>query len=147
MAVKVLAPGFYAKQDIRTPVRIAVLVLVVTQIMNLALVPWLGHAGLALSIGLGATLNAALLFAGLRRRGDYRPSPGWGRFGLRVLVALGVMGMAVWWIDQRLDWIALQARPWMRPLCLGAAVAAAVVSYFGVLMLLGERLGQLLRRR
>lgn len=147
MAVKVLAPGFYAKQDIRTPVRIAVLVLVVTQIMNLALVPWLGHAGLALSIGLGATLNAALLFAGLRRRGDYRPSPGWGRFGLRVLVALGVMGMAVWWIDQRLDWISLQARPWMRPLCLGAAVAAAVVSYFGVLMLLGERLGQLLRRR
>ena len=147
MAVKVLAPGFYAKQDIRTPVRIAILVLVLTQVMNLALVPWLAHAGLALSIGLGATLNAALLFVGLRRRGDYRPSPGWWRFGLRVAVALGVMGTAVWWIDQRLDWIALQAQPWLRPLWLGAAVAAAVVTYFGVLVLLGERLGQLLRRR
>ena len=52
VGVKILAPGFYARQDIRTPVRIAIVVLVLTQLMNLVFVPWLGHAGLALSIGL-----------------------------------------------------------------------------------------------
>ena len=68
IGVKVLAPGFYAQQDIRTPVRIAVVVLVLTQLMNAAFVPWLGHAGLALSTSLGATLNAGWLLRGLRQR-------------------------------------------------------------------------------
>ncbi|WP_309137483.1 lipid II flippase MurJ, partial [Escherichia coli] len=61
VAIKVLAPGYYASQDIRTPVRIAIVVLVATQIMNAALVPLLAHAGLALSIGLGALINALWL--------------------------------------------------------------------------------------
>ena len=65
--VKVLAPGFYARQNIRTPVRIAVVSLVATQVMNLAFIGWLQHAGLALSIGLAACLNAGLLYRGLRR--------------------------------------------------------------------------------
>ncbi|MCD0505750.1 murein biosynthesis integral membrane protein MurJ, partial [Bordetella petrii] len=67
LGVKILAPGFYAQQDIRTPVKIAIMVLIATQLMNLALVPVLAHAGLALAIGLGATLNALALLAGLRR--------------------------------------------------------------------------------
>src|SRR3569623_1769094 len=67
--VKILAPGFYARQDIRTPVKIAVGVLIATQLMNLLFVPWIAHAGLALSIGLGACLNAAFLYRGLRSRG------------------------------------------------------------------------------
>jgi len=61
VGVKVLAPGFYARQDMRTPVRIAIGMLVLTQLMNLVFVPRLGHAGLALSIGLAALLNALLL--------------------------------------------------------------------------------------
>ncbi|MFY9510059.1 MAG: murein biosynthesis integral membrane protein MurJ, partial [Rubrivivax sp.] len=77
VAVKVLAPGFYAREDTRTPVKIAVGVLVATQLMNTVFVPWVGTAGLALSIGLGATLNALLLLLGLLRRGVYRPAPGW----------------------------------------------------------------------
>ena len=79
VAIKVLAPGFYASQDMRTPVRIAIVVLVLTQLLNIALVPLLQHAGLALSIGLGALINAGWLLVGLLRRGSYKPAPGWGR--------------------------------------------------------------------
>ena len=64
VGVKVLAPGYYAQMDIRTPVRIAISVLLLTQLLNLAFVPWLAHAGLALSIGLAAMVNAAWLLAG-----------------------------------------------------------------------------------
>eukprot|EP01031_Cornospumella_fuschlensis_P015525 gene15525-18979_t len=67
--LKVLAPGFYAKQDIRTPVKVAIVVLVLTQLLNLLFVPQLGHAGLALSIGCGALVNALWLLIGLHRRG------------------------------------------------------------------------------
>src|SRR6185436_9039879 len=73
--VKVLAPGFYARQNIRTPVKIAIATLVVTQLLNLAFVPWLGHAGLALSIGLGACFNAAWLWWLMKRSGAFRPEP------------------------------------------------------------------------
>jgi putative peptidoglycan lipid II flippase len=74
VAIKVLAPGYYASQDMRTPVRIAIVVLVITQLLNIALVPLLKHAGLALSIGLGALINAACgCWSGLLRRGTYRP--------------------------------------------------------------------------
>src|SRR5690606_21157403 len=61
LAIKILAPGFYARQDIRTPVRIAIFVLVLTQVFNLIFVPLFAHAGLALSIGLGASVNALTL--------------------------------------------------------------------------------------
>ena len=73
IAIKVLAPGFYASQDIRTPVKIAIVVLVLTQLLNLALVPVFQHAGLALAIGIGALVNATWLLVGLRRKGSYRP--------------------------------------------------------------------------
>ncbi|NDB01967.1 MAG: murein biosynthesis integral membrane protein MurJ, partial [Betaproteobacteria bacterium] len=91
VAIKVLAPGFYASQDIRTPVKIAVAVLVITQLLNIVLVPMLQHAGLALAIGLGACINALWLLFGLLRRGSYRPEPGWGLFALRVGVACGLL--------------------------------------------------------
>jgi putative peptidoglycan lipid II flippase len=73
VAIKVLAPGYYASQDIRTPVKIAIVVLVITQLLNLVLVPWLKHTGLALSIGLAALVNASWLLIGLLRRGTYKP--------------------------------------------------------------------------
>ena len=73
VAIKVLAPGFYASQDMRTPVRIAIVVLVITQLLNIALVPALKHAGLALSIGIGALINAGWLLVGpAQRRGSYQ---------------------------------------------------------------------------
>jgi putative peptidoglycan lipid II flippase len=146
VAVKILAPAFYAKQDIRTPVKIAIVSLVATQAMNLAFVPWLGHAGLALSIGLAALGNAGLLLAGLLRRGVYRPAPGWGRFGLQVLAANAVLGAGLWWAAQALDWIALQAAWAQRAGAVAAVLGGVAVAYFAVLAALGLRPRAFVRR-
>lgn len=147
LSVKILAPGFYAQQDIRTPVKIAIVVLIATQLMNLALVPALAHAGLALAIGLGATLNAAALLVGLLRRGTYRPAPGWLRFALRLLPALAALAAILCYADRHLDWVALQAQPLHRALWLAAVVIASGVAYFAALFLCGFRLRDFGRRR
>ncbi len=139
LSVKILAPGFYARQDIRTPVKIALVVLVATQCLNLVFVPWLQHAGLALSIGTGACINALALLVGLRRRGAYRPAGGWAGFLVRLVVALAAMGAALWFIEQQIDWLGLQARAWMRAALLLAVVAGSAVVYFGALFALGFR--------
>ena len=137
--VKVLAPGFYARQNIRTPVKIALVTLAATQVMNAAFVVPLQHAGLALSIGLAACLNAALLWRGLRRRGDYMPQPGWRIFGLKLAAALAVLGAALWFgMGQQTNWIG--APPLERVLRLSALVAGGGAAYFGTLWLLGFRL-------
>ncbi|MBS3916637.1 MAG: murein biosynthesis integral membrane protein MurJ [Sulfuritalea sp.] len=137
--VKVLAPGFYARQNIRTPVKIALVTLAATQVMNAAFIVPLQHAGLALSIGLAACLNAGLLWRGLHRRGDYVPRPGWGVFGLKLAVALAVMGAALWFgMGQQENWIG--APPLARMLRLSALVTGGSAAYFGTLWLLGFRL-------
>ncbi len=146
VGVKVLAPGFYARQDIRTPVLIAIVVLALTQAMNLLFVPRLGHAGLALSIGLGALLNAALLFVGLRRRGTYQPAPGWALFGLRVLVATAVLGGALFAAQHAVDWVALQAHAGRRIALLAACLVGAGALYFGTLLASGLKLRDFARR-
>ncbi|MDO4904710.1 MAG: murein biosynthesis integral membrane protein MurJ [Lautropia sp.] len=144
-AVRILAPGFFAKQDVRTPVKIAISVLVCTQLMNLALVPWLAHAGLALSISLGAWLNAGWLLRGLRKRGAYRPQAGWPRFVVQVLIALTALGALLTWGNQQFDWAALQAEPWLRgTIVLGLVVGGALV-YFAVLLALGMKPKELIR--
>ena len=91
LAIKILAPAFYARQDIRTPVKIAAVSLVVTQLMNIVLVPKFDHAGLALSIGVGATVNAGLLALVLYRRRIYLPGRGWAGFFARCLPAQAVV--------------------------------------------------------
>lgn len=146
LGIKILAPGFYARQDIRTPVKIAVAVLVATQLLNVVLVPQLAHAGLALAIGLGACLNTLALLAGLRRRGAYRPGPGWPAFVLRVAVALAVMAVPLALAGQRLDWLAMQQTPVLRALWLAAVVAAAAGAYFAALYALGFRPADFRRR-
>lgn len=83
--VKVLAPGFYARQNIKTPVKIAVITLIATQLMNLLFIFPFKHAGLALAIGLGACLNAGLLYYQLRKQNIYQPQAGWLVFFLRYL--------------------------------------------------------------
>jgi putative peptidoglycan lipid II flippase len=146
VGVKVLAPGFYARQNIRTPVKIAVVVLLFTQLMNLAFVPLFAHAGLALSIGLAALLNAGWLLVGLRRRGIYRPSPGWWSFGWRVGVATLLLGAGLGWAAWAVDWIALRAHAGLRVAALAGALAAAAIVYFGALAALGVRPRQFMRR-
>ncbi|MDB5873945.1 MAG: putative virulence factor, partial [Ramlibacter sp.] len=111
VAIKVLAPGFYANRDMRTPVRIAVMVLVITQLLNIALVPLLKHAGLALSIGLGALINAGCLLVGLIKRGSYRPAPGWGVFLIQVFEATGLVTVILMSDAGIFPWLTLIAQP------------------------------------
>ena len=139
IGVKILAPGFYARQDIRTPVTIAVIVLALTQAMNAVFVPLFAHAGLALSVSLGATINAVWLFIGLKRGGWYTPTPGWGRFATTVLLATlamsAVLGLAAW----RIDWFGLVGQEGIRIGWLAASLGAAAAVYFGVLLAAGLR--------
>ncbi|MGH8856131.1 MAG: murein biosynthesis integral membrane protein MurJ [Telluria sp.] len=137
--VKTLAPAFFARQEVRTPVKIAVGVLVVTQLMNLVFVPLFGVAGLALSIGVGACINALFLYTGLRRRKIYVPQPGWGKFLCKLLVAAGVLGAVCWFGQDQFDWIALRATPLLRAGALAAIIGAAAIAYFAVLVALGFR--------
>lgn len=146
IAVKVLAPGFYASQDVRTPVRIAIAVLVITQALNAALVPFLAHAGLALATGLGATLNALWLLVGLRKRGSYMPEPGWGRFVLQVVAASALLAVFLMWAANGIAWTQLRAEGWKRIGLLAACILAAVALYLGALLAGGLRLRRMLRR-
>jgi putative peptidoglycan lipid II flippase len=139
VAVKVLAPAYYARLDVRTPVRIAIVVLIATQMLNLALVPQLGHAGLALSIGLGACLNAGWLLTGLLRKGLYHANAGWAAFSARVLTANLAMGLGLAWLAVKIDWIGLQAQWPVRAGWMAASLVGAAIVYFGVLAATGLR--------
>ncbi len=98
--VKVLALGFYSRQNIKTPVKIAMITLLMTQVMNLAFIGLLQHAGLALSIGLAACLNATLLYWKLRQKNIFQPQLGWmlflSKIGLGTLVMAGVLMTVIW---------------------------------------------------
>jgi len=143
--VKVLAPGFYAQQNIRTPVKIALITLVATQLMNLAFFIPLRHTGLALAIGLGACLNAGLLYYKLRSHKIYQPQPGWTIFFLKVLTALAVMGAVLWFAaGSGASWLTGSAME--RAIRLTWIVVLGAVSYFAMLGLLGFRLKDFAKR-
>lgn len=145
LLVKVLAPAFYARQDIRTPVKIGVFTLLATQLMNLLFIPWFQHAGLALAIGLGSCINSGILFYLLRKRGSYHPEPGWLRFFLKVLVALSMLGLVLWFgMGEEQQWLTV--RGWPRVWHLAWLVAAGVATYFSVLGLLGFRIRDFSKR-
>ena len=113
--------------------------------MNLAFIGWLQHAGLALSIGLAACLNAALLYRGLRQQGVYHPQAGWLTFSLKLLVALFVMGGTLWFAGgSDAAWLAYPLGE--RLIRLSALVGLGGGVYFATLWLLGFRLGDFKRR-
>ncbi|HZF26298.1 MAG TPA: murein biosynthesis integral membrane protein MurJ, partial [Steroidobacteraceae bacterium] len=149
--VKVLAPGYFARQDTKTPVRVGVISLAVNMVCNVCIVLPLGKAGfpvphalLAVSTGVSAFVNSALLFRGLKRAGVYRAAPGWSRFAGQVLVANVAMALLLWWIAGDLGgW--LDAHAARRALRLLASVSAGAAVYFAVLWLCGLRLGDLRR--
>ena len=146
VSIKILAPGFYAAQDIRTPVRIGIAVLVLTQVLNVVFVPMFQQAGLALSIGLASLVNAAWLLRGLKKSGRYDPAPGWLGLALRGVLATALLGVGMWWAATHIDWIGLRAQPFVRIGLLAACLVAAAVVYFGVLAATGLKLKQMLRR-
>ena len=143
--VKILAPGFYARQNIRTPVKIAVFTLAVTQLFNLAFVPLFKHAGLALSIGLGACVNAGLLYFFMRKQNIFVPQPDWLAFMLKIAVALYVMGgVLIWMAGGDGQWLTSStfAKCWRMSL----VIVAGAASYFSCLWLMGFRLSQFSKR-
>jgi putative peptidoglycan lipid II flippase len=142
--VKILAPGFYSRQDIRTPVKIGLVVLIATQLANLVFVPWFGHAGLALSVGAGACLNAALLWIGLSKRGAL-PNAAWLKYLGQLLLALIPFSAVLLYAASTHNWIALQAEPWTRIGLLALWLTAAALVYFVSLALVGIRWQKFLR--
>jgi putative peptidoglycan lipid II flippase len=136
--VKVLAPGYFARQDTRTPVRIGIIAMLVNVVLNLALVVPLAHAGLALATSLAAFVNGGLLLRGLRRDGVYRPQPGWPALALRVALASLAMAGLLWWGSGDLDrWSA-----WSGPVRAGQLllwVTLGAAAYFALLAAVGLR--------
>ena len=145
VAIKVLAPGYYASQDVKTPVRIAVLVLIITQLLNWALVPYFRHAALSLSISLGALLNAWWLMRGLKARGSYRPQPGWWRFSLQVVPACVLLGLYLRWAGQAFNWLEMPGGVLQRALYVALTLMGAVALYGVSVMALGLKPRQFLR--
>jgi putative peptidoglycan lipid II flippase len=145
--VKILAPGFYARQNIKTPVKIGVFTLVITQLMNVLFVFVLDlqHAGLALAIGLGACVNASLLYYHLRRANYFDPQAGWLMFLLKLVVALLVMAAVLYFaMGDASSWLAFSLIK--RLFYISGLVVLGGVSYFAMLMLLGFRPRDYIRR-
>ena len=145
VAVKILAPGFYARQDLRTPVRVAVAAIGVSVALAFLLMQPLGHAGLTLATSLAATLNAATLLVLLRRRGTYVPAPGWRGFLARVMVATGALAAVLWALAGPAT-LWLHAGLAERAIRLAVIVAAGGATYFAALWLLGFRAKDFSRR-
>jgi len=145
IAVKVLAPGFYARQDTRTPVRFAIVSMISNMFLNilfvgiLLLVEFKGpHTGLALASTVSAYLNAGMLFQNLRRQGVYRPEPGWTRILFTVSLACAVMaGLLLWQYGAEEQWL-LAGAP-RRAGMLTALVIGGGLAYLAVLFGAGLR--------
>lgn len=146
MLVKVLAPGYFARQDTRTPVAIGVKAMVANMVFNLLLIVPLAHAGLALATSLSAFVNAGLLFLGLRKEGIYRQTPGWLVFALRLLLANGALVAVIYGLCPNNEtWLAWDW--WQRSLRMALLVAAGVTAYFVILYLAGLRKHHLVEGR
>jgi putative peptidoglycan lipid II flippase len=143
--VKTLAPAFYARQDVKTPVYIAVAALICTQMMNILFVPLFGVAGLALSIGLGACVNAGLLYFLMRKRAIFVPQAGWWPFFLKLVVAVAAMGALAWALGGMFDWAALRAQPLLRIGALFGIIGLCAGAYFALLFAMGFRLADFKR--
>lgn len=143
--VKILAPGFYAQQNIKTPVKIAIFTLFSTQLMNLAFIGPLAHVGLALSIGLAACLNASLLYWQLRKADMFQPQPGWMMYLFKLVLAVCVMASVLFGIMHYMpQWSS--GGMLERLLRLGVLVAAGLISYFASLLLMGLRVRDFSRK-
>ncbi|HVF65344.1 MAG TPA: murein biosynthesis integral membrane protein MurJ [Casimicrobiaceae bacterium] len=143
--VKILAPGFYARQNLRTPVKIAFVTVLITQTIALLLMHPLGHAGLTLATSLGACFNAGMLFWFLYRRRHYTPCAGWPAFLIKIAVALAVLGAVLLAVSGPSSfWIA--ATLTSKVMRLALVIAAGGFAYFAVLYLLGFRWSDFNRR-
>ncbi|RUT65859.1 murein biosynthesis integral membrane protein MurJ [Morganella morganii] len=145
IVIKVLAPGFYSRQNIKTPVKIAIATLILTQLMNLVFIGPFKHAGLALSIGIAACFNASLLYWQLRKQNIFTPLPGWGKFFFKLVIAMLFMAAVLVGMMYLLpEWS--HGNMLMRMLRLMGVVIAGAGAYFAALYVLGFRLRDFAQR-
>ena len=136
--VKVLAPGFYARQNTKTPVRIAMISMGLNIIFCLILVYPLKHVGLALATSLAAFFNALLLYIALRKEKIFEIESGWLLFVIKIIFCSLLMGLSLWWLMGNGDaWLLMSI--WDRALKLVGLLLVGVFVYFGSLILLGLR--------
>ena len=151
IAVKVLAPGYYARQDTSTPVKIAIAAMVTNMLLNLLFVGLLlhrgfegPHAGLALASSAAAYLNAVLLYRGLRKRKVYQPERGWIRLWIAVIIACTTMGAILLFMTHDTEsW--LQASAILRVKNLALTIIFGVIVYVFTCMVAGLKTHDLLR--
>ncbi len=153
MLIKVLAPGFFARQDMRTPVRIGVIAMVANMFLNLLFVLplhyyWqVGHVGLALATSVSAFLNAGLLFYALRKKAIYAPSGSWLRFMVGLLLAVVAMLVVLMLTAAQFDALNVsvwqQQSWWQRSMAIGVICGAGFGAYLAILWLSGMRLSDL----
>ena len=144
MLVKVLAPGYFARQDTKTPVRYGIIALTTNIILNLVLVWQLKHVGLALATSISAFLNAGLLYGGLRREGVLQITEGWLKFLIQVAFASAVMlGVLFWTVPELPFWLGEDFVTRLGYMLLICTVGAA--SYGVSLLLVGVKFRQLVR--
>ncbi|PWQ96452.1 murein biosynthesis integral membrane protein MurJ [Leucothrix pacifica] len=149
--VKVLAPGFYSRQDTRTPVRIGLIAIVANIVCNIAIVlPWykLGfigpHAGLALSTAISGFVNATLLFIGLRKQGMIAATAGWPLYLMKIVIASLCMAAVVWYVNPADSWWQ-DSGVFGKIAALGGLVLSAMLTYLLAILAMGIRPRQLLR--
>lgn len=141
MLIKVLAPGFYAREDTATPVKIGVIAMVANMAFNLALIMPLAHAGLALATSLSAWLNGYLLWRGLRKEGAWKSQPGWPKFLVQLAVANGVLAAVILWLNEPVgQWLAFGGL--QRASEMAILVVSGALAYFVALALVGVRVRQ-----
>jgi putative peptidoglycan lipid II flippase len=148
MLIKILAPGYYARQDMRTPVRVGIIAMIANMVFNLILVPplhikyQLGHVGLAVAMSMSAWLNTVLLAKGLLRKDVFEPEPGWRVFLGKLLFVSAAMGLMLWACDPSAEqWQAWVW--WQRVGVLTALCSAGMALYVGLLYAFGFRLKDL----
>ena len=149
--IKVLAPGFYSRQDTKTPVRIAIIAMVCNMVLNILFVVSMvllayeaPHVGLALATTSSGYINAMLLYRGLRREGVYQPRAGWAPLTIKILAASIGMSAVLLYLTPALEiwtWLTLYERAVYLAVIIGLAAAV----YFAMLWLGGIRPGRLRR--
>lgn len=149
--VKVLSSGYFARQNTRTPVKIAIKSVGVKMLFTILLVGgmlWWSyeapHVGLAAATAISAIFNSSMLLRGLRRDGVYKPQKGWWLLILRVTVACIAMMAAMYlaYVDLS-GW--LQSTVYQRVLMLAMWVGIGGVVYFSTLFVLGMNFKTLLK--
>jgi putative peptidoglycan lipid II flippase len=139
LLIKVLAPGFFSRQDTKTPVKVGAIAMVSNIVLNLLLVIPLAHAGLALATSLSAFIQVGLLYWLLRKQGVYRPEAGWYLFIAKIVVAALLMCLLLDYhvvdVSQWLAWGVLD-----RVAQLALWVFGGAACYLAALWVMGMRL-------